>query len=316
MAEQTQPIDWNTATWGAIGKDIIKCMEGREGDESFLKSLAEKAVATVKDREAEIDPHDPKKRPQQIALNQINRVIDKEYPRLDTATENYWYDSKGKQDLKKWRHNIFKYMTLGRGIKPIPNFEIETPSAPGQPAKEPADQSVERPLPTLKEMTIERLELDDETQATLETALSQSGMALPDFIRQAIKVYAKTIAGKNQKREEDLSTVTTDKLLSDPTYSTHPGRAEELTKRAIKVIKYYNANIATEKADRWCITQSAIASLTGSRASAIGKALEQYKIEIDDHNRTYELDGYSNRKPGKKIEEVVNLTELCPDGLD
>jgi hypothetical protein len=142
-------------------------------------------------------------------------------------------------------------------------------------------------------------------------------MALPNFIRQAIKVYAKTITGKTRKQSEDLTTVSTDKLLNDPTYSTHPGRAEELTKRAIKAIKYYNANIATEKADRWCITQSAIASLTGSRATTVGKILEQFKDDIDSHNQTYDLDNYSNRKRGKpSIEETIDLTELTPDGLD
>jgi hypothetical protein len=105
-------------------------------------------------------------------------------------------------------------------------------------------------------------------------------------------------------------------ITGSPCLSTHPGRAEELTKRAIRAIKYFNTNIATEESDRWCITQSAIASLTGSRASAIGKILEQYKTEKDDHNQTYGLDNYSNRKPGKKIEEIINLSDLCPDGLE
>lgn len=133
MTEQTKQIDWNTATWGEIGRDIAKQMEGRENDDFYLQSLASKAVAIVKKREPEFDPHDPKKRPQQVALNQINRVIDKKYPRLETAKDNYWFDAKGKQDLLKWRHNIFKYMTLGRGIKPIPNQEIEIPSVLEQP---------------------------------------------------------------------------------------------------------------------------------------------------------------------------------------
>jgi hypothetical protein len=142
-------------------------------------------------------------------------------------------------------------------------------------------------------------------------------MTLADFTRQALRVYAKTITGKTRKQSEDLATIPTDKLLNDSTYSTHPGRAEELTKRAIKAIKHYNANIATSKASRWCITQSAIASLTGSRASTVGKVLEQFKDDIESHNQTYELDNYSNRKRGKpSIEETINLTELTPNGLD
>jgi hypothetical protein len=56
-------------------------------------------------------------------------------------------------------------------------------------------------------MTIEQLELDADTRQTLENALLQSGMALPDFIQQAIKVYAKTVTGKTRKQSEDLATV-------------------------------------------------------------------------------------------------------------
>ncbi len=104
MTEQTKPIDWNTATWGKIGEDIVRQMEGREDDDSLLQSLAENAVATVKRRESKDE--------QQVALNQINRAISKVYPRLSSETKNYWLDPKGKQELPKWRHNIFKYMTL------------------------------------------------------------------------------------------------------------------------------------------------------------------------------------------------------------
>jgi hypothetical protein len=313
MKGQTEQIDWNTATWGEIGRDIIQQMEGREDDDSLLQSLAEKALATINARELEVDPDNPKKRPQQSALSQINRAILAKYPRLSSEVANYWYYANGQEKENKWRHNIFKYLTLGRGIRSIPNQEVEPSKTPEQIVEQPTEQTIT----TLKDMTIKQLELDADTQQTLEDALNQSGMALPDFIRQAIKVYAKTVIGKTKKHSEDLSTVPTDKLLNDPTYSTHPGRAEELTKRAIKAIKYYNANIATEKADRWCITQSAIASLTGSRATTVGKVLEQFKDDIDSHNQTYDLDNYSNRKRGKpSIEETIKLAELTPDGLD
>jgi hypothetical protein len=178
-------------------------------------------------------------------------------------------------------------------------IEQPTEQPTEQPIEQPTEQSTEQVLPTLEDMTIEQLELDADTQQTLENALLQSGMALPDFIRQAIKVYAKTVTGKTRKQSEDLATVPTDKLLNDPTYSTHPGRAEELTKRAIKAIKYYNA------------------LLTGSRPSTVGKVLEQFKDDIESHNQSYGLDNYSNRKRGKpSIEETINLTELTPDGLD
>lgn len=180
------------------------------------------------------------------------------------------------------------------------------------PQVEPALEAL-----SVDHLTIDQFQLDGESHQLVQDAITLLGMTLEEFIRQALRVYAKTITGKSKKQSEDLSTIPTDKLLADSTYSTYPGRAEELTKRAIKAIKYYNANIATEKADRWCITQSAIASLTGSRANTVGKVLEQFKDDIESHNQTYELDNYSNRKRGKpSIEETINLAQLTPDGLD
>jgi uncharacterized FlgJ-related protein len=140
-------------------------------------------------------------------------------------------------------------------------------------------------------------------------------MQLPQFIQQAVRVYAKTIMGKTHRHTEDLTTVSTQDLLTGDAYKTHPGRAEVLTKRAIQAIKYYNANVAAENAFRWCITQSAIAKLTGSKPATIGKILEQYKVEIETHNQTYGLNDYSNRKRDKKIEDL-NFAELVPSGLD
>jgi hypothetical protein len=302
-------------TWGKQGREIANKL-GELTDEDSIKALACAAIQEIK-RGKTLEKRSN-------ALKMVSREVLKKFPRRDSEAECYYHDPSGKADLPKWRHVIFKYLTLdstdGEAVRGEETTEKPTEQLTEQPTKEsteqPTEESTEQAITTLNDMTIEQLELDTDTQKILESALDQSGMPLADFIRQAIKVYAKTITGKTQKRGEDLSTVPTDKLLSDPTYSTHPGRAEELTKRAIRTIKYFNANIATEKADRWCITQSAIASLTGSRASAIGKTLEQYKTEIDDHNQSYGLDGYSNRKPGKKIEEIINLSNLCPDGLD
>jgi len=288
-------------TWGKQGREIATLLDGMT-DEVSIKVLGLRTIQEIKNAET------PDKRTN--ALKMINREILKKFPRRDSQTECYYHDLGGKADLPKWRHLIFKYLTLD-------SADWDAVRVEELPTEQPVDQSTEQTITTLKDMTIEQLGLDADTQQTLETALEQSGMALSDFIKQAVRVYAKTITGKTKKHSEDLSTVPTDKLLNDPTYSTHPGRAEELTKRAIKAIKYYNANIATEKADRWCITQSAIASLTGSRATTVGKVLEQFKDDIDSHNQTYDLDNYSNRKRGKpSIEETIKLAELTPDGLD
>ncbi|MBW4632622.1 MAG: hypothetical protein KME30_12225 [Iphinoe sp. HA4291-MV1] len=151
-------------------------------------------------------------------------------------------------------------------------------------------------------------------------------MSLFDFIKQACKVYAKTIEGKAKQFDDDLSGVPTEKLLNvsqvvdgkevRSKYFTHPKRAEELTKRAIAAIARHNIN-APKKSQRWMITQTALQALTGSRPATIKKLLEQYKPMIDDHNHKYELNPYDNRKGSdRKIENEVDLVALVPDGLD
>ena len=142
---------------------------------------------------------------------------------------------------------------------------------------------------TLDQLTIDQYEFDLETQLVVENAIALTDKSLPDFTRQAVLVYAKTISGKTRKQSEDLTTVPTENLLDDVAYSTHPGRAEELTKRAIRAIKLYNSTIASENADCWYISQSAIVALTRSRPSTVGEVLEQFKDEIHTHNQTYDL---------------------------
>jgi len=296
-----EQLDWTTATFPDIARDIARMMEGREDDEDYLKSLAEKAIAVVRERE-------PKNK-QASAISRINRVLLGTYPRLESEAPNYWYDPEGQEKLFDWRHNIFKYLTLGRGIKSVPKPEsqlIQTEAA-----------TPEEPKQILSTMTIQQLDLDTETQATLEAALNHSGMLLKDFIKQAIKVYAKTITGRNKAASDDLSALPTDELLKDSKYNTHPGRAVELTKRAIRAIRIYNTEVATEPSDRWMITASAIACLIGSRQSTIKEIMPQYQTSIDDNNLNPEwnLNPYSNRKPGKKIDEIIQLAELVPDGI-
>jgi len=62
------------------------------------------------------------------------------------------------------------------------------------------------------------------------------------------------------------------------------------------------------------ITQTAIQSLTGSKPATIKAILERYQGRLDDHNIKYELNPYDNRKPGRKIDDEINLAALVPDG--
>ena len=310
-------------TWGAVGRELAQKLKDIT-DEAAIKALGDTTMQDILIREST-----PKARAN--ALRMLNREIDKQYPRLESEAPLHWHDPRGKESLKKWRHLIFKSLTLSTsdwdeaGDESRQEWKAQQQKEAQQQQKEVEQQQQEakqqaepaEEVLTLDYLIIDEFQLDAESQSLVQDALLLSGMTLADFTRQALRVYAKTITGKTRKQSEDLATIPTDKLLNDSTYSTHPGRAEELTLRAIKAIKYYNANIATSKADRWCITQSAIASLTGSRASTVGKVLEQFKDDIESHNQTYELDNYSNRKRGKpSIEETINLAQLTPDGLD
>lgn len=309
-------------TWGRMGRDLSKQLEGMT-DENAIKALA---IATLKEI-YQLPAADDRDK----ALKQINRELLKTFPRSEFEIPVYWHDPKGREAQPKWRHLIFKHLTLSSedwdkaGSEARQEAREEWKSTlPEQPTEQPTEQPksksratrTRQPKQILKTMTVEQLDLDSETQTILKDALEHSGMALEDFIKQAIKVYAKTITGKAKQISEDLSNVPTYGLLNNSKYSTHPARAEELTKRAIRAIKFFNSNKAAENADRWCITQSAIASLTGSRQGTIKQILEQFKDDIDSHNQTYGLNGYSNRKPGKDITEVINLAELVPNGVD
>ena len=305
-------------TWGAVGREWVEKLKGVT-DEPSITAWGDAVIQDILRQEAT-----PKERAN--ALRMVNREIMKQYPRLSSEATAYWYDPKGKESQPKWRHLIFKSLTLSTSdwdaVGDENREEWKAQQQETEQQQKETKQLIEPASPaflamTIDQLTVDQFQLDTESESLVQEALALSGMTLASFTRQALRVYAKTITGKTRKQSEDLATVPTDKLLNDPAYSTHPGRAQELTRRAIKAIKYYNANVAVEKADRWCITQSAIASLTGSRPSTVGKILEQFKDDIESHNQSYNLDNYSNRKRGKpSIEETIKLAELTLDGLD
>jgi hypothetical protein len=308
--------------WRGLGREIAVQLEGLT-DESAIRGIALATIEKIKASEELPDKRENAKKA-------ISAEIRQKFPRLKSKSECveanclecYYHDPASREEHGKWRHLIFKYLKLDSadydaiGGESRAQWKAQQQKETEQQQQEVRQQA--KPVsPVSEALTIDQFQLDSESQQLVQEAIALSGMTLADFTRQALRVYAKTITGKTRKQSEDLATVPTDKLLNNPTYSTHPGRAEELTKRAIKAIKYYNANIATEQADRWCITQSAIASLTGSRPSTVGKVLEQFKDEIESHNVTYGLNDYSNRKRGKpSLTETIDLAQLVPDGLD
>lgn len=286
-------------------------------------------------------------------------AIEDKFPISNTFKPGYYRTKTGKGKTDRWEHLALWYATNSTDEKRIEGeiigeearaeYRKKLPTLPKKPVEQAIEQAIEQPQPTqspeaeqveqpeqpeqpqltklkLKDMTLEHLELDTETQEIVSNALAHSGMDLANFIKQACTVYAKTLEGKAKQHDADLSTVPTKELLNvsqvvdgkevRSRYFTHPKRAEELVKRAIAAIQNHNIN-SPEKEQRWMITQTALQALTGSRPATIKNLLEQYKELIDTHNQKYELNPYDNRKGSdRKIENEINLIELVPDGLD
>jgi hypothetical protein len=270
----------------------------------------------------------------------FRNIIRESFPDQDSSQSGYYATSAGKgkgdrhEHLSLWfvTENSNRWDIVGDAARQeywgnLPKFdnaETTTEAAEIKPetTKEPVQETkpetpTEATQLTLETMNIKTLQLDTETEKKVQEALNYSGLSLADFIQKACTIYATTLTGKAKQFDSDLSAVDTETLLTSKEYSTHPARALELSKRAIRAIKIYNSEIATEKEERWHINQSAIQALTGSNATKIKKFLPQFQDDLDGHNQKHELTPYDNRKADKrKIEDIVNLAELVPDGMD
>lgn len=301
--------------WTEIGQQLAEALQGID-DEATIRTACEAVTGKIY---AQYENPSSRRNP----LTAVRKELAKHYPQTSTKQADYQYfTDSGKGKVKRWEHLALKYLTLSKqdwdevGDEKRGEWQEET-------ATQPANNVHEFSQLSLENMTIKQLELDSQTQEIVEQAIEQTGMSLAEFIQKACRVYAKTVTGKTRKQGGDLSAVSTEELLKNLTYATYPGRVDELTRRAIQAIKIYNSEIAPERKDRWCITQSIIAELTGSRPAAVKESLEKYREDIYDHHAKYELldangepDKYINRKKGIEIKDKIKLLELVPDGLE
>jgi hypothetical protein len=264
---------------------------------------------------------------------ELRKAIKSAFPQSETVKPGYYFATHGKGEGERYEHLALWYATTNEdrwnvigdvareayfaNLPELPPKELES-KPQSEPQAEPQHKSETKPQTeplTLKDMTLQNLELDTETQEVVQNALNHSGMSLADFIKQACKVYAKTVMGKAKQADSDLSGISTAELLNNSTYRTSPGRVEELTNRAIQAIMHHN-DMATEKSQKWIISATAINALTGCKMPLIKNVLEQCKLAIDDHHRKHELinkngevDVYHNRGREKPIEEDIKLIE-------
>lgn len=298
--------------WTEAGKELATKLKGVE-DEQAIKELCQTAIDEI--RKAYPDTPNSRKTP----LSSLRKVVAAEFPDTEKQLGSWQYfTDKGKGSVPRYQHLALKYLTLSDEEWDAmgDNARKDWKQKQAEPQTE-QQLEVEAQQWSLDNMTLEQLQLDDETNAIALDAMTIMDISLTELIKRSIKVYAKTVVGKFKKADEDLATVSTEKLLSDKTFSTHPGRAEELTKRAISAIQKHNSEIATESNQRWFICQSSIYRLIGAKPASIGKVLENYRQLIDDHNGKYELNNYTNRRGrDRDIIQEIDIVSLVPDGLD
>ena len=301
--------------WEQAASDLVTALQ----DQTDEQAIAELCKGLVE----EICNQYPAINSRRVPLTTLRKAVREKFPPTNKKIADWQFSTaSGKGKRPRWEHVALKYLTLSEDAWDAlgGSDRAKWKASQEQQYETTEIEPTTKPL-SLTDMNINQLELDPETKETVEKAVAQSGMSLAEFVKKSLQVYAKTVTGKTRKHEEDLTTVATEKLLNDKEYTTHPGRAEELTKRAIRAMTIHNDEIATEKDQKWCITQTAISGLIGARASSIKKAIEPFKVAIDDHNSKHELNDYSNRKEkgidGKprEIYREIDLCKLVPDGL-
>jgi len=300
------------SNWDYLAQDLVEKLS-KAKKEASVKKYALEVIQKIREY---YENANSRKKP----LSTIRKAVLEAYP--DTENEEYplqYFTDKGQGKVPRYQHIALKYLTFSSEEWDVigddarqewkAHQQADTSEVPPETAK-----TTKKHI-TLNDMDISSFELSNDIQEMVETAIAHSDITLADFIRRALEVYAKTIIGKVKQSSEDLSAVPTEELKSD-SYKTHPGRADELARRAIYALETHNNN-CTEKAQKWHINQTAIQYLTGSKPATIKAILENYQTRLDDHNAKHDLNPYDNRKGGgRKIDLEIDLVALVPDGLD
>ena len=296
-----------------LGQELVKKLKGKK-EESVIREITLEYWQAIID---EIPNENSIKRPRTAFRNAIEQA----FPSSENNKAGYYLTSSGKNKPERYEHLSLWYVTTNQDRWDIKSdderskyfAQWEKPSS--EQLSDTETETETRLQITLDDINISQIQLDAETEEMVLAAIAHSGITLADFIRRACQVYAKTITGKVKQFSEDLTAVPTVELKSD-TYKTHPGRADELARRAIYALETHNNN-CTEKAQKWHINQTAIQSLTGSKPATIKAILENYQTRLDDHNAKHDLNPYDNRKGnGRKIDLEIDLAALVPDGLN
>lgn len=265
------------------------------------ESDIKKACKEIKDVVVASYPNTPNSR--RNPMNEIRKAIKGRYPSQENKSEQhvtfpYFFTNSGKGNVPRLEHLAIKY--LKEEWNPQDDWSDIQPEKENE-SKEVVDTDTS--ILSQIELTSDELEL-------IKKAVGDGDVN--KWIKKALIQQAKTENALNERKSEDLSTVSSETLMTDSKYRTNPVACRELTSRAVRAIKQFNANSPEY---RWCITNKLISEITGNTVKAIAKAVEG--MDITSYNQSMGLQPIQNRITKAAIgdiSKVVSITDVL--GVD
>lgn len=287
--------------WELRGQQLVEALRGVT-TANQIKELAEPVVAEI----IAAYPDTPNSR--RVPLTTIRKEVLYAFPDTDSFEHSLQeFTDSGKGNIRRYQHLALKFLSF-----PKADWDALGDNARKEYLAEQAQTQAHTTI------MIDTQDLDPETLSLIEMAAQQLGMSAKDFFIKAARDAAKAINNKRKRYDgTDLASVPTLDLLENTSdeYKTHPGRIEELTRRAVRAIQIHNDD-CTEQSQKWFISATAINALTGSRTSAISKVLNSLHGVVADHNAKHGLTSITNRGSRRDIQDEIDLVALVPDGLD
>lgn len=242
---------------------------------------------------------DSRRRP----MTEARKAIRERFPAKETGEANapfpYFFALDGKGSVERWEHLAIKY--LKEEWNPQTDWSDKQTASIGESQME-KKEVVKQEKPSMK---AENVEVDilgyiGLTSEELENVKQAVGDAdVKEWLKQAVLQRANAINALQKRLDEDLSLVPSEELMSDKKYRTNTNACRELTSRAVRAIKAFNAQSPEY---RWCITNALISELTGNTVKVIAKAVEG--MDIESYNKMMGLKPVQNRLTKAAIGDV------------
>lgn len=238
-------------------------------------------------------------------MSEIRKAVKEKFPATPTNYENpsfpYYFTNSGKGRVNRWEHLAIKH------LKEDWNPQKDWSDVENSENAEVASPTESQMVNTETELDIlSQVGLNDEDLAVVRKAIGDAD--IKEWVKQAMLQRANAINTLHERLSEDLSAVSSEELMTDKKYRTNTNACRELTSRAVRAIKAFNAQSPEH---RWCITNKLISELTGNTVKAIAKAVEG--MDIESYNQSMDLQPIHNRLTKAAIgdiKEVVSIKDV------